>query len=123
MKDAPSVGAIVEIEGDKWTRIFTIPQAAPNGLKPIDPRSSKQFVEKTGAMKGTVGDMLDLSKELSEKRAEKMGTDPVKDKFYKDYSAKRRGVKHTAQLAEEQKKAQKKLEKALAGLGLSAKTI
>lgn len=124
MRDVPKVSAIIDIDGEKWRREMTMPQAAPNGIKPLDPHSAKQFVAKTGAMKGTIGDMLDLSKEMSEKRAEKHGEkDPIKEKFYDDYAAKRRGIRHTAQLAERQKSAQKKLEKTLASLGLATKTI
>ena len=47
-------------------------------------------------MKGSVGDMLDYSKELSEKRAESNGgVDPVKQKYFKNYE-KKNGVKHVA---------------------------
>ena len=63
-----------------------------------DPFSANSFIEKTGNMKGTVGDMLDYSRELSEKRIEKTGSDPVKEQFYKDYAAKRKGKKHPDQL-------------------------
>ena len=42
----------------------------------------------------TVGDMWDLSKDMSEKRAKKAGKDPVKEKYFKDYEKKRKGVKH-----------------------------
>ncbi len=118
------MGTVVEMERGKWKRLFTLPEAAPNGLKPIDPHSSKQFVQKTGAMKGTIGDLWDTSAELSARRAEKNGgEDPVKSKFYAQYEKGRRGTPHSQKLAENQKKAQKKLEKALAGLGLSAKTV
>ena len=47
-------------------------------------------------MKGSVGDMLDYSKELSEKRAEKNGgVDPVKQKYFRNYE-KKTGKKHLA---------------------------
>jgi hypothetical protein len=110
MKEVPKVSTVVEIDGNKWRRIFTLPQAAPNGLKAIDPHSQKAFREKTGAMKGTVGDLWSLSKELSEKRAEKEGgTDSVKEKYYTEFSKRRRGTPHPSKLAENQRKAQKKL--------------
>ena len=38
--------------------------------------------------------MWDRSKELSEKRKEKEGRDPVQQQYFKDYSKKRKGVKH-----------------------------
>ena len=48
----------------------------------VDPFNPNSFIEKTGNMKGTVGDMMSLSEELSEKRAaqSKDGKDPVKEK-------------------------------------------
>ena len=46
-------------------------------------------------MKRTYGDMLDYSKEMSEKRKSlNGGIDPVKDSYYKNYSAQRKGSKH-----------------------------
>lgn len=76
-----------------WIRIFTAPQIAVDGK--ICPNSPNKFVEKTGKMKGSYGDLMDFSAELSERRKkEHGGVDPVANKFYQDYSAKRRGRKH-----------------------------
>lgn len=102
MKDAPKMGTIIDVEGQKWKRVFDAPQLACAGLKPIDPNNAKQFVDKTGSMKGTVGDMWALSAELSEKRAAKIGKDPIKETFYKNYRRARRGTPHMKQLAEQQ---------------------
>jgi hypothetical protein len=84
-------------EGLEWKRVFTTPNMSIDSQ--IDPYSSKEFVEKTGGKKGTMGDMMDYSKEMSHIRAEKNGgIDPVKEKYYKDYSAKRNGAKHIDQM-------------------------
>jgi len=80
-------------DGLEWKRIFTVPNASIDSQ--IDPYSQKEFVNKTENKKGTVGDMMDYSKEMSQMRAESNGgVDPVKDKYYKDYSSKRKGAKH-----------------------------
>ncbi len=79
-------------DGIAWKRIFTIPNASIDTT--IDPHSAKDFVNKTGSKKGTVGDMMDLSAELSEKRASATGEDPVKRKFFDDYKKKNKGKKH-----------------------------
>ena len=80
-----------------WKRVFTCPNAAIDSQ--IDPFSSRDFMRKTGAKKGTYGDLLDKSSELSNQRAEKAGgVDPIKEKYFKDYSAKRRGAKHPDQM-------------------------
>ena len=51
-----------------------------------DPFSANNYVEKTANMKGTVGDLLDYSAELSERRAEvNGGVDPVKQKSLENY--------------------------------------
>ena len=83
-KDAPRIGTVVDHEGGKWRRIPTLPYAAQDTK--IDPNSASDFVRKTGQMKGTYGQMIDYSAELSEKRAEKNnGIDPVKNAYHEDY--------------------------------------
>ena len=69
-----------------------------NTISSIDPWNNNDFVNKTADMKGTVGDMLDKSAELSAKRAEESGgVDPVKKEFYKNYSKERKGAKHPSE--------------------------
>ena len=78
--------------GLEWKRVFTIPNATIDTKD--DAWNHNRFVEKTGKMKGTVGDMLDYSSELSAKRAESNGgEDPVKRKAFDDYE-KQVGKKH-----------------------------
>jgi len=87
-------------EGLEWKRVFTIPNMSVDSQ--INPNSEKEFIEKTANKKGTIGDMMDYSKELSYSRAEKNGgIDPVKEKYYKDYSSKRKGAKHVDQMKAE----------------------
>ncbi len=88
--------------GEQWNREFTIPQGSVNTK--LDPFDSQQYIDKIGSQKGTMGDALARSAELSEQRAEKLGgQDPVKEKFYKEYSAKRRGTQHPTQIKEKLK--------------------
>ena len=76
-----------------WKRIFTIPQASIDTKQ--DPFSANDFLDRTKSKKGTYGNMLDYSKELSEKRTSIVGgVDPIKEKYYKDYSKQRNGAKH-----------------------------
>jgi hypothetical protein len=84
---------IYEEDGLKWERVFTKPNASIDSKLDADNRAG--FIEKTGNMKGTVGDMMDYSAELSEERASKSsdGEDPVKKKLFKDYK-KKTGKKH-----------------------------
>ena len=89
-------------DGNKWTRVYLIPQASANTK--IDPFSAADFVNKTGQKKGTIGDLWDKSAELSNIREDKMGKDHVKEKFYSDYSKSRQGQKHLGQKKEEAKK-------------------
>lgn len=84
---------VYEENGVQWIRIFSVPQAS------IDTKwnefSSKDFAEKSGKRKGTLGDLEDKSKELSLKREKIMGVDPVKEQMFKDYEKKRgKGVEH-----------------------------
>ncbi len=82
-----------------WKRVYLKPRAAFDSL-PVDPFSSKDFARVTNK-KGLVGDMWERSAEMSAKRAEKEGADPVKNRFYRQYSAKRKGHKHPLQAREE----------------------
>lgn len=83
-------------DGVEWKRVFTNPQINANGTK-IDPFSQKQFADKTGKMKGTIGDMFDYSAEMSREREAIAGKDEVKEKYLKDYT-KKTGKKHHTEL-------------------------
>lgn len=79
-------------EVDVWERQFTVPQASIDSR--IDPFDNKAFIEKTGKNKGSLGDVLDRSKELSEIRAEKRGgKDPLKEKYLSKWKKDRKDRK------------------------------
>jgi len=96
MKDyAPYMG---EDGKDKnWMRLYTTPQVnmGEASFSRVDPNNSLKFVEKTGKMRGKIGEIQDLSKELSEKRAARSnnGEDPVKRNFFDNFE-KSTGKKH-----------------------------
>jgi predicted nucleic acid-binding Zn ribbon protein len=80
-----------------WKRIFTVPNASFDSK--IDPFKASEFARKTGSKKGTYGDLLDKSAELSQQRADITGgADPVKEKYFENYSKTRRGAKHPSQM-------------------------
>jgi len=79
-----------KIEGVTYDRVYTVPQTSIDTK--IDPYSQKDFKEK--AKGSTVGELWDQSEELSQKREEKEGRDPVKTQFFKDYATKGKGNKH-----------------------------
>jgi len=80
-------------DGVEFDRVFTVPNMSIDAAS--DPFSAEQFRQKTKDMKGTMGDIWDYSKELSEKRKNAMGgTDPIREKAEKKYSKKRRGMKY-----------------------------
>lgn len=76
-------------DGVEWPRIFTVPQLNTEGTLKAD-CTDKQFSEFTKNKKGTIGDLWDRSKELSEKREKIYGKDPVKEKYKKNWSKKRK---------------------------------
>lgn len=90
--------------GKKLRRIYYVPNAS------IDTNvdSESAFIEKTGKMKGTVGDIQDYARDLSEKRGGYH--DPIRQKYFKEYSKKRGGRKHDEVIKHERKKRIKKLE-------------
>lgn len=85
-------------DGVQWKRVFLGSQLSTEGK--VDPWNNADFVNKTGNKKGTLGDMLNLSSELSDKRASQNGgVDPIKEKYYKNYSKARGGAKHPNQMS------------------------
>lgn len=74
-------------EGLEWERVYTVPTMAVDAGE----LTYSKFMEKSRNMKGTFGDLMDMSKQASDKRAEKMGVDPVKEKYKKEYASKRQG--------------------------------
>jgi len=82
----------IDESGFEWRRIFAVPQAAIDAKADIT--NSKTFVEKTGKQKGKMKDLFEQSQEASAKREKKFGIDPVKKKYFEDYSKTRKGKKH-----------------------------
>lgn len=81
----------IDENGLEWRRVFTVPQACVDS--DFDPRNKEEFMRR-GAKYGTLGDLMDKSRELSEKRAEKEGFDPIKREFFDQYAKTRNGAKH-----------------------------
>ena len=81
----------VDENGLEWKRKWTLPNATIDAE--IDPFDKQAFSRKIdgGTGKGSVGELWDRSRELSEKRKQKLGYDPVKKKFLEDYSKDRKG--------------------------------
>jgi len=84
-------------DGLEWKRQWSLPQVSVEGGN-INPFDNKAFIDKTGKMKGSLGDVMDLSKEMSEKRKQITGgKDPVQEAYYKKYSKDRKGAQHPDQ--------------------------
>ena len=79
-------------DGVSWNRVFVSPQTAVDTQWDIN--SSRNFIEQSAKKKGKIGDLMDKSAELSQKRQEKFGIDPVKEKYYQNYSKVRKGKEH-----------------------------
>jgi len=98
---------------DCWQRVFTVPTAGIDTN--LDPYSKNDFMRNTEGKKETLGSLWERSQELSEKRKDDQGSDPVKDKFYDNYSKERNGQIHP-----EKKKAD--LKKSLSEKGINLDT-
>ena len=83
----------IDNNGTKWNRVYTVPQMGID-TKMDASTDSKGFSEKTKNKRGSLGDLFDQSKELSEARKKMYGKDPVKKKYWDDWSKKRKGKKH-----------------------------
>lgn len=79
--------------GVEWNREYDFNVSVKSS--PISPWKKNDFLQKTNDMRGNIGDIMDISQELSEKRAEQNGgVDPVKKKYFQEYSKLRKGRKH-----------------------------
>ena len=73
----------VDDSGTEWKRVYSLPQL--NTESSFDPWDQNGFVNKTANMKGSVGDLMDKSAELSAQRAESNGgVDPLKKQYFKN---------------------------------------
>lgn len=75
----------VDKNGVKWDRIYTSPNLGFDTR--LDPYSKRAFMDKT-QKGGTLGELFDLSKEMSEKRGG-VKNDPVKKQYSKEWKKKR----------------------------------
>lgn len=109
MKEVPRFGEYIDIDGTRWKRVMTIPNAASN--TEADPHSVKDFNKSLDGKNVTIGNMFDASKEASEKRANKDGVDAVKQKFYRDYAKERKGTLHHGERKENMDKTMSEVKK------------
>lgn len=78
--------------GVMWQRIFTVPKASIDTK--IDCDSATEFSRKTNKKNIKLGDMWDLSGELSNQRIKRHGHDRIKEETIKTYSKKCKGKQH-----------------------------
>jgi hypothetical protein len=83
----------IDKDGIRWERVFFAPEINTKGTLKAE-STSEEFSRFTKDTKGTYGDLWDRSAELSEKRKKLYGKDPVKEKYFKDWSKKRKGKIH-----------------------------
>ncbi len=86
--------------GKKFNRVWEKPQASSSTQ--IDPFNKTQFIRSLDGKHGeTLGNTFDRSAELSEKRAERLGKDPIKQKYFDKFKKTHKGFSHPAQTREE----------------------
>jgi len=86
----------------KWKRIWLKPRMSVDSIA-IDPYSSNDFNRVTNKG-GKLGDLWDRSEELSQKRVDRDGIDPVKQTFYEKYKKTHKGNSHPQEKKEKSKK-------------------
>ena len=84
----------VDSKGVKWDRIFLSPNMAVDGHEMGTDTTSEEFVRKTKDKNYNLGEMWEISGELSKKRAKAGGKDHVKEKTAKAYTKKCKGKRH-----------------------------
>jgi len=92
-----------------WRRVFVNPNISFDTN--TDDTSSKSFVTSTQNKNYTYGDLFDKSAEASQKRADKYGKDPIKEKKYADYRKQTNGKLHPQEMKEKWAKTKEKADK------------
>ena len=86
--------SFVDEDGIEWDRIWSAPNMAVNNSLINADTTCEDFVRKTKDKNYNLGEMWDLSAQLSEKRKGTRGVDNVKEEAKKTYSKKCKGKKH-----------------------------
>ena len=81
-------------KGVQWERVWMSPNAAITDNLISADTTCEEFCRKTSEKNYNVGEMWDLSAQLSEKRKQARGTDHVKEKTAKAYTKKCKGKRH-----------------------------
>ena len=76
-------------DGKFWRRIYLKPQMSIDSIIK-DPLSSKEFINNSSRKTGVLGDLIEQSAELSQKREKLCGLDPIKSKYIKNWEKKRK---------------------------------
>lgn len=92
-----------------WRRVYVNPCLSTDTK--VDPFDKGSFMNSTLSKNDTFGDLQNRAAEASEARAQKLGKDPIKEKYYSDYSKKTNGKLHPNQQKEKFKKAIEKADK------------
>ena len=82
----------IDENGLKWDRVFTPANFTVDGV--LNPMSQKDFMSQSYDKNYTVGELQDKSREASQSRSDKYGYDPIRKKWFEDYSKKRKGKLH-----------------------------
>jgi len=93
-----------------WRRVFVNPGISSDTQ--VDAFDSHSFANSVSKKNDSYGDLFERSAEASEKRAQRYGKDPVKEKYYADYNKKTNGKLHPQQQKERFNKAVEKADKA-----------
>ncbi len=87
-KDVPSIGSEIIIDGKTWVRVATIPNYAIDEISKINPFDEKDFIKRTANHKGNMGELFDLSQQLSDQREEIAGKDNIGLKYQEEKAKK-----------------------------------
>lgn len=93
-----------------WRRVYVNPTLSVDTQ--VDAFDSHNFANSVSKKNDSYGDLFERSAEASEKRAQRYGKDPVKEKYYADYNKKTNGKLHPGQMKERFNKAVEKADKA-----------
>lgn len=114
MKQAPEAYRQQTVNGVVYKRVYTVPHACKDTK--VGSAARDDFRRVTEGKNLTVGEMQNISREMSQIRESKEGVDRVKEKFITNYK-KNVGVAPLSELKQQREKRTERIKKAKEKLG------
>jgi hypothetical protein len=110
-ESAPKIGEVITVDNKKLTRIPSFLRAQVDSISKINIDDPKDFIKRTANHKGNIGELFDLSEQLSAERENRDGTDKIGTKYQEEKAKKMENRRAANKRTKEQQAKINKLKK------------